>query len=195
MFQITYIPIKRARMDPELERLREDRKEVRLIVQKQEGRVQGLETKVLTLINIYIVFQGVIITVISQASTLNCNSWWVPFSLSLFAFLIDAIAFAHTIIQYHRTSKDLEVQRTRVEDLSRRIVQRENGNQNQGQPDQPIHENNDPVNRNQLEARLDNTQFLWRKIFLFLTAVLLLAFSVVVLVSCPVILCINASKT
>lgn len=56
-------------------------------------RKQGLavQNEVYQLIGFYSVFQGLLLTAVSQSNFLHCNNWWSAFSLSGFASIIALI--------------------------------------------------------------------------------------------------------
>ncbi|XAR70234.1 hypothetical protein NMG60_11027022 [Bertholletia excelsa] len=59
---------------------------------KEEQRVRNLETKSIQAVNLYFIFQSVILAATSTTS-LKCRHWWIPFSLSLLAFTLNLVSF------------------------------------------------------------------------------------------------------
>ena len=91
------------------QKLRNNFKELTVINDKQEKRVQYLETTAMHLVMFYIAFQSVIFLSISKPSAIQCSSWWKLFSLSLLIAFIFAINFTITIIKYFRTQYQYEM--------------------------------------------------------------------------------------
>jgi hypothetical protein len=75
---------------------------------KQEERIQSTETKAIQLINLYFVFQGVILTSISSASPVKCHNWWIPFCLSLTGALLNLVSVHGTISNFLKYSEELD---------------------------------------------------------------------------------------
>jgi hypothetical protein len=46
------------------------------IIKKQEEEIQKLETKAIQLINLYFVFQGVVLSSISSVTPVKCHNCW-----------------------------------------------------------------------------------------------------------------------
>jgi len=78
-------------------------------IKKQEERIQSTETKALQLINLYFVFQGVILTSISSDSPVKCHNWWIPFCLSLIGALLNLVSVLGTISNFLKYSEELDI--------------------------------------------------------------------------------------
>ena len=69
-------------------------KELGLIAEKQEKRIQLHEKKAQHLTITYLIFQGMVFMSITiQVSSSQCQNWWVPFTLCLLSSLILLLGF------------------------------------------------------------------------------------------------------
>ena len=75
---------------------------------KQEQRVRNLETKSLQVLNLYFVFQGVILTSVSNSSSLRCHNWWIPFSLSLLAATLNLYALVDNVSKILKSKEEID---------------------------------------------------------------------------------------
>ncbi|CAL5442635.1 unnamed protein product [Camellia sinensis] len=85
---------------------------------KQEQRIRNLETKSIQVINLYFVFQGVILLVLSSSSStssasvatssLKCHNWWIPFSLSLLATTLNLFAVFDNMSKILKSREELD---------------------------------------------------------------------------------------
>ncbi|KAL7187516.1 hypothetical protein ACSBR1_037574 [Camellia fascicularis] len=79
-------------------------KEMRTTIEKQEDRIQKLQSTAFQLANFYFIFQGVIFTVISNGnSSLRCKDWWFPLILSLIAASLNLCALLMIVVKYKRS--------------------------------------------------------------------------------------------
>lgn len=99
--------IKRSRRH--LVALEEWEKKDELFAQRVDRkRKQSLSVKneIYQLIGFYSVFQGVLLTAVSQSNLLHCNNWWTAFSLSAFASVVciaGVVQKFHTIWGWEKT--------------------------------------------------------------------------------------------
>ncbi|KAL6313084.1 hypothetical protein AAG906_006661 [Vitis piasezkii] len=77
--------------------------EMRSIVEKQEKRIQSLQSNTFKLANFYFVFQGVILTAISGRMSLACSHLWLPSTLSSLAGMVNLVALFTIGLKYKRT--------------------------------------------------------------------------------------------
>ncbi|KAB1215389.1 hypothetical protein CJ030_MR4G025321 [Morella rubra] len=75
---------------------------------KQEKRIHNIEAKALQLTNLYFVFQGVILSSISSASSVKCRHFWIPTLLSLLASALNVVALIGTLNQFLNYSEALD---------------------------------------------------------------------------------------
>ncbi|KAL0285900.1 UNVERIFIED_CONTAM: hypothetical protein Sangu_2761000 [Sesamum angustifolium] len=64
---------------------------------KQEQRIRNLETKAVHNVNLYFIFQAVILASTTVATTTSCHDWWIPFTLSLVAAITNLLSFLGTM--------------------------------------------------------------------------------------------------
>lgn len=163
----------------EVEELKEMNKELGEINHRQEKRAEDLETKLLHLITYYLLFQGVVLTAISQASSLRCRNWWIPFVISLVSALISGFAIARTALKYTHTKRQLDINR-REQDMLRQQI---NAPGAAGVPDgQSRFLKPDPV------------KWAWQYAYMGVTMLALLVFTVVILLGCHFVLCDDQSS-
>lgn len=146
------------------------REEVQLleaICERQERRVQHLENSIYQLANFYLVFQGVVLAAISQGSSLECKHWWIPFILSLMAAIVNGFAFAYTIIKYLRTKEAL------YDDWEQLLNKRKS-------MDGPM-----PTKKLEFDTQMRG----WRHLYVGVTVVALILFSIFMFAACRLIVC------
>lgn len=147
----------------------------------------ALESKAIQLVISYIFYQGIIFICISQSS-LRCDNWWLPFSLSLFPAIIFFIIFQSTIRKYLRTRYNYDMNLLDREVLHSRICKRQSHAVDIECSDQEkVH----PFGSTQQLLKLDSDVLFWRKACVHLVFVALLAFTTVILATCRNILCDN----
>ena len=96
--------------------IKEKVEEMRGIVEKQEERIQNLQSEAFELANFYFLFQGVILTAVSRASIshpITCSVRWLFFILSLLAATVNLLAlftighkYIKTLSQQHENKLD-----------------------------------------------------------------------------------------
>ena len=85
----------------ELKRLVKQRKELSAAIEKQETHLNNLHSSAFGLANYYIVFQGVILTLISNgAKNLKPSDRWFLFTIYILAVLLSLFALIITGIKY-----------------------------------------------------------------------------------------------
>ncbi|CAI9094212.1 OLC1v1029906C1 [Oldenlandia corymbosa var. corymbosa] len=77
-------------------------------IREQEQRIRKLETKAAQNVNLYFIFQAVILTSTATATSLTCHHWWIPFILSLLAAVQNFFAFGRTMIRVLKLREKLE---------------------------------------------------------------------------------------
>ncbi|KAK9928785.1 hypothetical protein M0R45_025905 [Rubus argutus] len=78
--------------------------ELKTITKEQDDRLNHLQSNAFQLANFYFLFQGVILTVISNGSSaLRHSDIWIPFVLSIFAAIVNLFSVFVIGIEYLRT--------------------------------------------------------------------------------------------
>lgn len=95
--------------------------------QERKERKQSLslnvKNEIYQLIGFFILFQGVVLTTVSQATQLTCHTWWGPFALSLLASLTTLVGVCnkfHNFIKWKRAC-DKEIELSKVPFLKRNL--------------------------------------------------------------------------
>ncbi|KAG0627001.1 hypothetical protein M758_2G166800 [Ceratodon purpureus] len=57
-------------------------------IERKETLSYHVKNEIYQLIGFFIVFQGVILTTVSQSNNLRCENWWSPFALSAIATIV-----------------------------------------------------------------------------------------------------------
>jgi membrane protein implicated in regulation of membrane protease activity len=66
----------------------------------------------------YIVFQGVVLTAVAQASALQCSQWWSPFTLSLIASIVTIVGVYQKLQVLHDVEQNLREERNSFQVLA-----------------------------------------------------------------------------
>ncbi|BFG18785.1 hypothetical protein CerSpe_050590 [Prunus speciosa] len=93
------------------ENMERRKEELQATIEKQDDRVNHLQTSAFNLANYYIVFQGVILGAVVNATTvLRCSDRWFLFSLSLIAGILNLVSllviggnYKRSVMQRHHT--------------------------------------------------------------------------------------------
>jgi hypothetical protein len=75
-------------------------------VDRKRKQSLSVKNEIYQLIGFYSVFQGVLLTAVSQSNLLHCNNWWTAFCLSAFASIVciaGVIQKFHTIWGWEKT--------------------------------------------------------------------------------------------
>lgn len=86
------------------ESVEKEMKEMKTYIDELDTRITSLQSTAFTLANYFIVFQGVIITIICNSSreVLRASYRWFPFSLSLLAVVLNLSALIKIGLKYFR---------------------------------------------------------------------------------------------
>ena len=85
----------------ELERLVKQKEELSAVIQKIDMRLNNLQSSAFALANYYVVFQGVILTIICNgAKNLKPSDRWFLFTISILAVLLNLSALIKAGIKY-----------------------------------------------------------------------------------------------
>ena len=91
-------------------------KESRQRIDRKESFILGVKNEIYNLIGFFSVFQGVVLTTVSQASALTCYNWWGPFALSLLcsiATLFGIFSKFHNFFKWKRSLAE-EIENSKV---------------------------------------------------------------------------------
>ncbi|GMQ03257.1 hypothetical protein CsSME_00049132 [Camellia sinensis var. sinensis] len=107
-----------------IEQLERNRQEMQTIIEKQDDRIQKLQSTAFQLANFYFIFQGVIFTVVSNASSsVKCQDWWFPFILSFVASALNLCALLVIGIKYKRSLDQQEINWQHYQEYEQRLEQ------------------------------------------------------------------------
>jgi hypothetical protein len=77
-------------------------------IERKETRTFVVKNELYQLTGFYIVFQGVVLTAVAQASALTCRQWWSPFTLSLIASIVTIVAFYQKLDAFRDVKDNLK---------------------------------------------------------------------------------------
>jgi hypothetical protein len=81
-------------------------------VERKTKKVDSLKNEVYQLLGFFSVFQGVLLTAVSQSNLLHCNNLWSPIVLSVLASVVTIAAIAQKLYQissFNRTISSEEI--------------------------------------------------------------------------------------
>ncbi|KAF5951135.1 hypothetical protein HYC85_009079 [Camellia sinensis] len=153
-------------------KLAKNLKKMQTIIEKQDERIEKLQSTAFQLANFYFIFQGVIFTVVSNGSSaVKCDDWWFPFLLSLIATSLNLFALLVIGTKYKRSLDHQEENCRHYQEYEQRLLQR--GSRQQA-----------AQNRPQQQAATDPFTKKIRSVYLFLCMSLFVVFSVLTLIGC-----------
>lgn len=179
---------------------------LRLILQEWESKLRdsqdiilrkqtlslNVKNEIYHLIGFFSVFQGVVLTTVSQASLLSCHNWWGPFALSLLASLTTLVGVCHkfwNFISWKRAAEEeianakvLKSQIDNLKLLGKRFTFAKHA------PDVEPKQDEEKTCSNWLCAV--NSYYYY---IALLVVVSMLGFSAIILISCRKILCDSGS--
>ncbi|CAA0812121.1 Unknown protein [Striga hermonthica] len=88
-----------------------NRKEIDKLVsanELQEHNIRNQETKVVHNVNLYFIFQAVVLASITASSTATCRQWWVPFTLSLMAAVTNLLGLCGAVSRVLKSRDELD---------------------------------------------------------------------------------------
>ncbi|KAL7159995.1 hypothetical protein ABFS83_01G064900 [Erythranthe nasuta] len=150
---------------------------------KQEQRIINLETKAIQNVNLYFIFQAVVLLASTTAAassssttaTATCRRWWIPFTLSLLAAITNFLSLSTTVSAVLKSRKELD------QNLSDLASMKSN---------QITRDPNSPGNIPQNIPKADNFINKWkRRLVVYFLVGLFVGFSAVVMYGCYNILC------
>ncbi len=95
-------------------KLKEMEKQAAAVAKKigrKETRTFVVKNEIYQLLTFYVVFQGVVLTAVAQASALKCRHWWAPFTLSLLASAMTFVGVYQKLQTFREVKNDLENER------------------------------------------------------------------------------------
>ncbi|KAL3499281.1 hypothetical protein ACH5RR_038374 [Cinchona calisaya] len=75
---------------------------------KKEQTIRKLETRTAQTVNLYFIFQAVILASITSSTSLSCHHWWLPFTISLLAAVLNFFAFVCTAFKVLKSREELD---------------------------------------------------------------------------------------
>ncbi|CAM6006902.1 unnamed protein product [Sphagnum balticum] len=153
-------------------------------IERKETRTFVVKNEIYQLLTFYVVFQGVVLTAVAQASALKCRHWWAPFTLSLIASAMTFVGVYQKLETFRQVKDDFENERFNSSALIRDI-------QLFKMKGKTFSFVNDVTYGTRQAKRRKGFRRLCELVFSlnFIVFVSLLGFSVVILVACKVILC------
>lgn len=153
-------------------------------IERKETRTFVVKNEIYQLLTFFVVFQGVVLTAVAQASTLKCRHWWAPFTLSLIASAMTFVGVYQKLETFRQVKDDFENERFNFSALTKDIQKfKMNG--------KTFSFKNDVTYGTRRATRRKGFWRLCELVFSlnFIVFVSLLGFSAVILVACKVILC------
>ncbi len=80
-------------------------------IERKENRTYVVKNEIYQVLGFYIVFQGVVLTAVAQASALKCSQWWSPFTLSLIASIVTIVGVYQKLQVLHDVEENLREER------------------------------------------------------------------------------------
>ncbi|GER33027.1 protein kinase C-like zinc finger protein [Striga asiatica] len=155
----------------------------------QEHNIRDQEIKAIHNVNLYFIFQAVILGSITASSTATCRQWWVPFSLSLMAALTNLLGLCGAISRVLKSRDELDQSLSDVGFMKLYPITKEQ--LAQVMPGSPLsHEGKEIVRPKICGLRR------WTRLFVaYLLIGLFVGFSGVVMYGCRMMLCNTVSPT
>ncbi|KAL2524983.1 Uncharacterized protein Adt_10037 [Abeliophyllum distichum] len=149
---------------------------------KQEWRIQNLEAKTVQNINLYFVFQAVILASTAASSSDNCRNWWIPVTLSFLAAGHNLFTFCATMYKVVKSREDLDQNMVDLEFM--KVYQMTKAQINQVLPGTPLNHRGGEIVLPNGSARS------WRRrLLVYFFVGLFIGFSSVVMYGCHTLLC------
>ncbi|CAM6050996.1 unnamed protein product, partial [Sphagnum compactum] len=90
-------------------------------IERKETRTFVVNNELYQLAGFYIVFQGVVLTAVAQASALGCGQWWSPFTLSLIASIVTIVGVYQKLDAFRDVKDNLKEEKYSFQVLTRNI--------------------------------------------------------------------------
>ena len=172
--------------------------EMRSIVEKQEKRIQSLQSNTFKLANFYFVFQGVILTAISGRMSLACSHLWLPSTLSSLAGMVNLVAlftiglkYTRTLSQQHENQLEYQAVVQHLHHLKtfRGQSQSPVPSNSENPPSVPSNSESQLTSTNSVEQNKDHFTEAKHYLVFVICFILFVAFLCVTMISCWKILC------
>jgi hypothetical protein len=105
----------------QLKNWEEQAKSISRRIERKENRTYAVKNEVYQLLGFYLVFQGVVLTAVAQASVLTCEEWWSPFILSSMTSIVAIVGVYQKLQSLHDVEDNLREERISYQVLSRNI--------------------------------------------------------------------------
>ncbi|CAI9759366.1 unnamed protein product [Fraxinus pennsylvanica] len=146
---------------------------------KQEWRIQNLEAKAVQNINLYFVFQAVIL---ASSSAANYRNWWIPATLSVLAATHNLFTFCAAMYKVVKSREELD--QNMVDLAFMKVYQMTKAQINQVLPGTPLNHR-----RGEIVRPMPSSARRWRRRLLLCFSVgLFIGFSSVVMYGCHTLL-------
>ncbi|KAG0621489.1 hypothetical protein M758_3G024300 [Ceratodon purpureus] len=89
-------------------------------VERKTKKVDSLKNEVYSLLGFFSVFQGVLLTAVSQSNLLHCNNLWSPVVLSVLASVVTIAAIAQKLYQISSLLRTISSEEQAVKDVVHR---------------------------------------------------------------------------
>ncbi|KAH6761008.1 hypothetical protein C2S51_017957 [Perilla frutescens var. frutescens] len=151
---------------------------------KQEHRIRNLETKAVQNVNLYFIFQAVILASTTLASSNSCHNWWIPVALSLLAAITNFLSFSSDMSKILKSREELD---QNLSDLAfTKLYQLTRDELNQVLPGAPFNHQGGEIVR----PKGGSLKKKWKRhLVVYLSIALFAAFTSVVMYGCHRILC------
>lgn len=166
-------------------------KESQSRIDRKESLSVNVKNEIYHLIGFFSVFQGVVLTTVSQASALKCHNWWAPFALSLLCTLATLFGICHKFYNFFEwkeqaaeETKNAQVLKNQIRTLKKRGTSFDFARDAPDQVDQKEKEK-----RNKPKTRLQYLISIRYQLFALCVIFSMLGFSAIILLSCYRILC------
>lgn len=91
----------------QLKNWEEQAKSISRRIERKENRTYAVKNEVYQLLGFYLVFQGVVLTAVAQASVLTCEEWWSPFILSSMTSIVAIVGVYQKLQSLHDVEENL----------------------------------------------------------------------------------------
>jgi uncharacterized membrane protein len=166
-------------------------KESQSRIDRKESLSVNVKNEIYHLIGFFSVFQGVVLTTVSQASALTCHNWWGPFALSLLCSIATLFGICHKFYNFFEwkeqaaeETKNAQVLKNQIRKLKKLGT---NFNFERDAPDRD--DQKERETRNKPKTRLQYLKSIRYQLFALWVILSMLGFSVIILLSCNRILC------
>ncbi|KAG0555008.1 hypothetical protein KC19_12G136500 [Ceratodon purpureus] len=90
-------------------------------VERKKTKVDNLKNEIYQLIGFFSVFQGVLLTAVSQSNLLHCNNWWSPIILSVVASVVTIFGVVQKLMQIQSFQKTIHSEEQSAKEVAARV--------------------------------------------------------------------------